>query len=159
MEGLAIVGRSPQILVSPIDSGHSVPAKIGKILGRRDSNRCWNMREIYLTNPFWNIVSVNFKILGGISLKTTFVRSYIWWCAIRRQFYYDLEGWVVVSWNFFLLQFIQAEKSLTADTWKRYPLQFSVCILLCCGFCSNRILPYFPISVSPSQAWHLKFSQ
>ena len=28
-----------------------------------------------------------------------------------------------------------------------------------CGFCSNRILHYFPMLVSPSQAWHLKFSR
>ena len=28
-----------------------------------------------------------------------------------------------------------------------------------CGFCSNRILLYFPMLVSVSQAWHLKFSQ
>ena len=28
-----------------------------------------------------------------------------------------------------------------------------------CGFCSNRILLYFPMCVSPSQAWHLKFSR
>ena len=28
-----------------------------------------------------------------------------------------------------------------------------------CGFCSNRILHYFPMLVSVSQAWHLKFSR
>ena len=26
-----------------------------------------------------------------------------------------------------------------------------------CGFCSNRILPYFPLSVRSSHAWHLPF--
>ena len=30
-------------------------------------------------------------------------------------------------------------------------------ITINCVFCSNRILPYFPLSVCPSQAWHLTF--
>ena len=37
--------------------------------------------------------------------------------------------------------------------WLLWPI-FIFCI---CGFCSNRILPYFPLSVRSSHAWHLPF--
>ena len=75
-----------------------------------------NTQGDFCTNIFWNKVSLNFKVMGGISLKTTFVRSYIYDDDV------PFEGNLNIILLWILLQFIQAEKSLTADTWKRYPL-------------------------------------